>query len=110
MSGFITKIGEWWASTQVPAQISEVDLTGLFTNPYFLVPFICLVGYLLYRQSFKYLVLLVLFIGCWAFTGTQYVQELFTSDGVQLNKVLPLVFGAAGVLAVVVYMFLGRSD
>jgi hypothetical protein len=32
-------------------------------------------------------------------------------DGhIQMNKVLPLLFGGAGVLALLIYMLFGRSD
>ena len=46
---FFTKIVEFIHSTQVLEQFKEVDVVGIFTNPWFLVPFICLIGYMLYK-------------------------------------------------------------
>lgn len=110
MSDFLAKLGAWYQETQIPEQISAVDVTGLFTNPYFLVPFLCLIAYMIYKQAFKYMVLLAIFIGIWAFSGTAYMQEISASDEMPLNKILPLVFGAAAIMGVIVYIFFGRSD
>lgn len=112
MSDFLARIGDWLASTGVQAQLSTHDYAGLFTNPWFIVPLVCLIGYLLYKQSFNYLILLAIFTGVWMFTGTPYMQDLFASsgDGVQLGKILPVMLGGAVVLAVVVYLVFGRSD
>ena len=42
------EIGQFLAKTHLPEQIKAVDFPGLFANPWFLVPFIALTGYLLY--------------------------------------------------------------
>jgi len=49
MSGgaFVESIGNLIEKTHLVEQIKEVDFPGLFTNPWFLVPFVVLVGYLL---------------------------------------------------------------
>ena len=107
---FLTKIVDFIHSTKVLEQFREVDATGLFTNPWFLVPFICLVGYLLYKQDFKEIVLIVIGFICWHISGTEYMNTLIVDNEVQLAKVLPVVFGAACLLGIIIYMYFGRSD
>ena len=108
--GFFTKIVEFIDSTQVLQQLKEVDAVGLFTNPWFLVPFICLIGYMLYKQSFKEIIVIIIGFGCWHISGTEYMNTLIVDDEIQLAKVLPVVFGADCILGVIIYMYFGRSD
>jgi len=110
MGDFFGKILAWIESTHIQEQIANVDYVGLFTNPWFLVPFIATVLYLLYRQSFKDLVIIVIFLGVWWVSGTEYMHTLVVGDELQINKILPILFGGAAVLGFVVYMFFGRSD
>ena len=107
---FITKIGDFIQSTQVLQQFKEVDAVGLFTNPWFLIPFLCLIGYMLYKQSFKEIVVIIIALGCWHISGTEYMNTLIVNDEIQLAKVLPVVFGAAVLLGIIIYMYFGRSD
>ncbi len=107
---FFTKIGDFIESTQLIEQFKAVDAAGLFSNPWFLVPLICLLGYLLYKQNFKEIVMLVIIFGCWYISGTEYMNTLIVDDEIQLAKVLPVVFGAACILGIVIYMYFGRSD
>jgi hypothetical protein len=110
MGEFLGKVVEWFYGTQVPEQISQVDVSGLFTNWYFLAPFICLVAYLLYKQAFTNLFLIAVGFGVWYFTGTQYMHELVVNGEIQVEKVLPVAAGAVIILGVVVYLIFGRSD
>ncbi len=107
---FFTKIIEFVHSTQVLQQLKEVDAAGLFSNPWFLVPLICLLGYMLYKQDFKEMILIVIGFGLWHISGTAYGGKLLIDDEIQLAKVLPVVFGAACILGLVIYMYFGRSD
>ena len=107
---FFTKAVDFIDSTQVLQQFKEVDAVGLFTNPYFLVPFICLIGYMLYKQDFREIILIVIGLGCWHISGTEYMHTLIVGDELQLAKVLPIVFGAACILGLIIYMYFGRSD
>ena len=107
---FFTKIGDFIQATQVIEQFKAVDTAGLFSNPWFLVPLLFLLGYLLYKQSFKEIVMLVIIFGCWHVSGTEYMATLIVDDEIQLAKVLPVVFGAACILGVIIYMYFGRSD
>jgi hypothetical protein len=99
--GIFDSIGEWVASTRLPEQVREVDFAGLFTNPWFMVPFVALVGYLLYKKALRDLVILGAILGMWWASGTTYMQ---------INKVLPVLFGGAAVLGLVIYLLIGRSD
>ncbi len=110
MSEFFGKILAWIESTHLQEQVANVDYVGLFTNPWFLVPLIAVVLYLLYKQSFKYLIIIVIFIGVWWVSGTEYMHTLVVGDELQISKVLPVLFGGAAVLGFVIYMFFGRSD
>jgi len=107
---FFTKITEFIQSTQVLQQFQEVDAVGLFTNPWFLVPLVCLIGYLLYKQDFREIIVIIIGFGCWHISGTEYMQTLIVDDEIQLAKVLPVVFGAACILGIIIYMYFGRSD
>jgi hypothetical protein len=97
-------------TTNIPEQIDKVDFEGLFTNPWFLVPFVTLVCYQLYKQSFRDLIIEFLIIGCWYATGTPYMKSLVVGNELQINKVLPVMFGGAAVLGFIIYLIFGRSD
>ena len=107
---FFNKIAEFIDSTQVLQQLKEVDALGLFTNPWFLIPLICLIGYMLYKQEFREIIIVFIGFGCWHISGTEYMATLIVNDEVQLAKVLPVVFGSACILGVIIYMYFGRSD
>lgn len=110
MADFFNGILAWIESTHIQQQIKDVDYVGLFTNPWFLVPFVALVGYLLYKQAFRDLIVVGLFVGVWYVSGMDYMQNMVVDGHLQMNKVLPVVFGGAAVLALIIYMLFGRSD
>lgn len=103
----IVRFVEW---TQLGKQIKDVDFAGLFTNPWFLVPFVVLVGYLLYKKAFRDLIILGAIMGAWYASGTPYMQSLVVNGELQVSKVLPVLFGGAALLGLVIYLLLGRSD
>jgi hypothetical protein len=106
---FFAKAGAWLESTNVPAQVKDVEVLALFTNPWFLVPFIALVGYLLWKQSFSELIILAIFVFLWWISGTEYMQTLIVDGELQIKKILPVLVGGAALLAFVVWLFFGRS-
>jgi hypothetical protein len=110
MSDFLVRVSEWIHHTQVLEQIRAVDITGLFHNPYFLAPFICLIIYNLYRQAFTNLVIIALCLGLWYFSGTDMVRGAVVDGVVQVDKILPVAgVGIAGI-AVLVYLLFIRQD
>jgi hypothetical protein len=110
MEAFFNKIMAFIESTKLVDQVSEVDYVGLFTNPWFLVPFIILVGYFLFKQKWRDLIFLAIFFGIWWVSGTTYMETLVVGDELQVNKVLPVLFGGAVVLGIIIYLLFGRSD
>jgi hypothetical protein len=110
MSEFFGKIMAFIESTKLIDQIAEVDYVGLFSNPWFLVPFIALVIYLLWKQRWRDIFFIAIFIGVWWVSGTHYMQTLVVGEKLQVNKVLPVLFGGAAILGVVIYLLFGRSD
>ncbi len=107
---FFSSIAVLLQATHLPEQIKSVDVAGLFSNPWFLVPFIAFVAYMIYKQAFRDLFIAALFMGVWYISGTQYMQTLVVGDELQVNKVLPLLFGGAVVVGLVIYLYFGRSD
>lgn len=105
----LTGITNWLDSIKIVDQIKDVDAAGLFTNPWFLVPFIILVGYMIYKQSWRDMALLAIFIGVWWVSGTQYMHSLVDGDELRIEKILPVVFGGGITLGVVIYLLIGRS-
>ena len=110
MNDFFTKILDFIDSTKLPEQVKEVDYVGLFTNPWFLVPFIAFAAYLLYKQKWRDIIFVAIFFGIWWISGTDYMKTLVVGEELQIKKVLPVMFGGAAVLGVVIYLLFGRSD
>ncbi len=110
MGGFFDKIFNWFESTHIQEQVTDVDFIGLFTNPWFMVPFVLVILYLLYKQAFKDIIVIVAFIAVWWVSGTEYMATLIVGGEVQITKILPVVFGGAGLLGFLIYIFFGRSD
>ncbi len=108
--GFLDKIWTWIQSTNVPDQAKDVDIIALFTNPWFIVPFVALIGYLIWKQSFTELIFIAIFVFLWWVSGTSYMQTLIVDGELQINKVLPVLAGAAAVLGFLIYLFFGRSS
>lgn len=104
------KITAWAGSTHIPEQIKAVDAAGLFTNPWFMVPFVIFIGWTIYKLQWKDLIITGVIIGVWWVSGTPYMSTLVVGDKVQIDKILPIVFGAAAVVGLLIYMFFGRSD
>ena len=91
-------------------QIKDVDFVGLFTNPWFIVPFSLMVCYMLFRQKWKDLIIIAIFVGVWWVSGTNYMNSLLVNGEIQIEKVLPVIFGGAAILGFVIYLLFGRSD
>ncbi len=107
---FLTKITDWFQSTHLQEQIKDVDIVALFSNPWFIVPFACIIVYMLYKQSWKDLIIIFLLVAVWWVSGTPYMDSLLVNGEIQIEKILPIVFGGAVVLGFVIYLLFGRSD
>ncbi len=107
--GFFGKIVDLMKSTNIPQQIQDVDAGGLFTNPWFMVPLVAFIGWNIYKQAFKEIVVVIVIIGLWYVSGTHYMQTLIVNGELQIGKILPVMFGGAALLGIVIYMYFGRS-
>ncbi|MFH7326847.1 hypothetical protein [Desulfurivibrio sp. C05AmB] len=103
-------IVDFIANTNVPDQFREVDVRGLFTNPWFLVPFIAFIGYHFYKQSVNTLVITALVLGLWIFSGSPMMEDLVVDGHLQLSKVLPVAGVGVLALGIAVYFLFIRSD
>jgi len=110
MPDFLTRAIEWVHQTQVLEQIKAVDASGLFHNPYFLAPFICLIIYNLYRQTFTNLIIIALGLGLWYFSGTEYVRGAVVEGNIQISKILPIAGVGIGGIGLLVYLLFIRQD
>lgn len=107
---FFTNLKEWFAATHIAEQIKDVDAPGLFTNPWFMIPFVLMVCYMLFKQQWKDIIIIAIFTGIWWVSGTNYMDTLLVDGEIQIDKILPVIFGGAVVLGFVIYLFFGRSD
>ena len=105
-----TKLANWFESTHIDEQLRGVDYVGLFTNPWFIVPFVIAVAYMIYKQRWTRILITGIGVGVWYFSGTNYAQSLLVNGEIDINKILPLMFGGAVVLGFVIYLLFGRSD
>ena len=110
MTEFLGQIVDFLNSTNVPQQFREVDAKGLFTNTWFLVPFISFICYNLYKQALNTLIMTGLGFGLWLFSGSRYMEGLVVGGQLQLGKVLPVAGVFIGALAIAVYFLFMRSD
>jgi len=110
MTGFLGQIVDFLNSTNVPQQFREVDPKALFTNVWFLAPFIAFICYNLYKQATNTLVLTGLGFGLWLFSGSSYMEGLVVGNQLQLGKVLPVAGVFIGAIAIAVYFLFMRSD
>jgi hypothetical protein len=65
---------------------------------------------MLYKQNWKDIIIIAIFVAVWWVSGTNYMNSLLVGGEIQINKILPVIFGGAAVLGFVIYLFFGRSD
>ncbi len=106
---FFAKAVNFIQSTNLPEQIKDVDAAGLFSNPWFIIPFVAMVGYMLWKQQFTELIVVTLLVVIWWLSGTAYMQSLVVNGEVQIKKVLPVLGIGSAALGFVVYLIFGRS-
>ena len=107
---FFKPVLDFVISTKVPEQIENIQFKSLFTNGWFLVPYICMLGWNFYKQAFNNIIIILLLTGSWAFFGTPYMQEVLAQDEIQLGAVLPLIAGACTVLGIIFYIIFFKDE
>lgn len=110
MADILTPVVDFLNYTNLPEQLRQVDVKGLFTNPWFLAPFIAQLGWWFYKQAVNNIVCTGLAIGVWYFSGTGYAQQLVVNGELQLGKILPVAGVGIVVLVLLIYLFFIRSD
>ena len=107
--GFFETIVGYVKATNIPQQLNDVDYNALMRNPWFMVPFVVLVLYMLYKKEITNLMVMGICVGVWCLTGTSYMTGLIVNGEIQMNKILPVVFGGAVVLIALIYLLLNRD-
>jgi hypothetical protein len=107
---FFKSILAFIVSTKVPEQIDKIDYKGLFSNSWFLVPYIAMLAWDVYKQAINSIIIILLLTGVWAFFGTPYMKAIMGQDEIQLNAILPLVGGACAVAGFIIYRIFFRSE
>jgi hypothetical protein len=107
---FFHPVLDFIISTKIPEQIDNVDYQGLFTNGWFLVPYISYLAWNIYKQEINSLIIIVLLTGSWAFFGTPFMKEIMAQDEISLEAILPMVAGACAVLGFIIYRIFFKSD
>ena len=79
-------IVKWFDSTQLQRQIADVDYVGLFSNPWFIVPFGALLLWFIYKQKWRDLIILAIFVAVWWVSGTPYMQSLIVGGEIRIEK------------------------
>lgn len=97
-------------ATGVPEQIEKVKYHELFTNSWFLVPYMGWIVWCLFRRQLNTVIIILLCTGSWAFFGTPYMQGILNQDEIQLETVLPVVGGACLVMAIIIYLIFFKSE
>jgi len=104
------KVGRWFESTHLQEQIRDVDYIGLSGNPWFIIPFGLMIGYMIFKQKWRDLIIITILVAVWWISGTEYMNSLIIGNELQIGKILPVLFCGAGALGVVIYLLFGRSD
>ena len=106
----LDKLGEWIESTAMHQQIQAFDLSGLVHNPYFIVPCTIFLLYSLWKKNWISLFLAAVFGGIWYLLSTPYMGGFVNGMEIDQAKILPLFFGGAIVVGIVVVILFGRSE
>ena len=107
---FFEPVLDFIISTKIPEQIENVEYKELFTNGWFLVPYLGMIGWNIYKQAVNNIIIILLLSGSWAFFGTPYMQEVLGQEQIQLDAVLPLVAGACTVLGIIIYIIFFKDE
>jgi len=110
MTEYLGQLVDFLNSTNMPQQFHDVDAKGLFTNTWFLVPFIAFICYNLYKQAINTLVMTGLGFGLWLFSGSSYMEGMVVNGTLQLGKVLPVAGVFLGVIGVAIYFLFMRTE
>lgn len=107
---FFAPIVDFIVETKVPEQLENIRYKELAGNPWFLVPYLGWLAWMLFKKQLNTLVIVLLLSGSWAFFGTPYMRGVMGQDQVELGSILPLLIGACTVLGIVVYLLFFKHE
>ena len=107
---FFRPVLDFIIDTKVPEQIQDIKYKELFTNGWFLVPYLAMLGWNVYKKAVNEIIIILLLTGAWAFCGTAYMQDILGREEIALEAVLPLVFGACTILGIIIYLVFLKDD
>lgn len=107
---YLNTLMAWIDTSALHRQIQDVDVAGLFSNPWFLVPFLIFLLYSLWKKNFRALFFAALAFGIWYLCGTEFMAGLIEDGEINQGKILPVVGAGVGVIIVIVVLLFGRSD
>ncbi|MBU0484568.1 MAG: hypothetical protein KKB30_08660 [Proteobacteria bacterium] len=110
MTEFFVGIADFIRETKVLDQIENIDAGGLFSNPYFLVPFGILIAYQIYKVAIDTLIFTGAIFGVWAFCGTDWAQSIIGDGNPDMSKIIPLLLGGVVGIAVLAYVIFFRGE
>lgn len=107
---FFRPVVDFIVATKVLKQIEDIDYQALFSNGWFLAPYLALIAWNIYRRQVYSVIIILLFTGSWAFFGTPYMQGILGQEQIQLAAVLPVVGGACLVLGIIIYLIFFKAE
>ncbi|NTV13044.1 MAG: hypothetical protein HGA96_03785 [Desulfobulbaceae bacterium] len=107
---FFTPVVDFIVETKVPEQLENIQYKELFSNGWFLVPYLAWIAWNIYRRQINSLITILLLTGSWVFFGTPYMQNVMNQETIQLDTIIPLVGGACLVLGIIIYIYFFKSE
>lgn len=107
---FFAPVVDFIVETKVPEQLEKIQYQELFTNGWFLVPYLAWIIWNLYKRQINSLITILLLSGSWVFFGTPYMRNIMNQETIQLGSIIPLVGGACLVLGVIIYIYFFKSE
>lgn len=106
---FLERLKAWVDSSAMHHQIQNVDVAGLFSNPWFVVPLSLFVVYSLWRKDFWSLIFVGVIVGVWMLLGTELMSGLVQGGEISQEKVFPVIGVGVVTIIVLVLLIFGRS-
>jgi len=104
MGDFGQRFVDMLGATALPQQILEYDIAGLARNPWFMAPFCLMILWMIYRKAWRNIAIVVLLLGLWWFSGSEFMDGTIVDGKPVLFKLAPVV--GVFVLAVVIMAYL----
>jgi len=107
---FFSPLVDFIIDTKVPDQLENIRYVELLTNPWFIVPYVAWLAWIIYKRQVNTFITVMLLSGSWVFFGTPYMRGVMNQETIQLDTVLPLVGGACLVLGIIIYIYFFKTE